>query len=235
MVSGTTQPVHYEDIVGVRTRVSWGALLGGTVIAIATSLILTFFFAAVGFSLTEADVQGNAIGIAAAIAAIGTVVVSLFIGGWVTTQLTAGETHREAVIYGVLTWATVTAFSLGMVGMNIKAGYFALVGGSLVTPNAAVSQQRSWEDLARSAGISQERIDAAKQGLNPDRIRAEASDPANQRRAEQTAVAVSWGALAALLLSILSAVGGALVGAGPSYRLFRTTGVGTRREVIVTR
>jgi hypothetical protein len=104
MANENTQPVHYEDIAGVRSRVSWGAILGGAVIANATSLLLTFFFVAVGFSLSDSDIRGNTIGIAAVIAAVVTVVISLFLGGWVTTQLTAGETHREAVIYGVLTW-----------------------------------------------------------------------------------------------------------------------------------
>jgi hypothetical protein len=122
-----------------------------------------------------------------------------------------------------------------MVGLNVKAGYFALMGGTLVTPNAPIAQQRSWEDLARSAGISQDRIDAAKQGLNPDRLRAEADDPMNQKRAERAAIAVSWGALIALLLSIGAAVGGAVCGAGPNFRLLSIGQAGHRREVIVAR
>ncbi|MDB5311057.1 MAG: hypothetical protein JWO38_5259 [Gemmataceae bacterium] len=220
MAHETTQPVHVEDVAGVRSRVSWGALLGGTVIALACSLVLTFFFAAVGLSLTEADLRGDALGIGAIAAAVVTIVVSLFLGGWVTTQLTAGETRQEAVLYGVLTWATVTAASLAMVGMNIKAGYFALVGGTLVAQNGPVAQQRSWEDMARAAGVTQDRIDAAKQGLNPDRARAAANDPEARRRAEHAAVAVAWGGLVAMLLSIGAAVGGAVVGCGPSFRVF---------------
>jgi len=68
MANDTTNAVHYEDMVGVRSRISWGALLGGSVIAIACSLLFTFFFAAVGLSLRDADVRGDAIGVGAIVA-----------------------------------------------------------------------------------------------------------------------------------------------------------------------
>lgn len=233
MATDTSQPVHVEDIAGVRSRVSWGALLAGSVIAIACSTVLTFFFAAVGLSLSDADVRSDAIGIGAIVAAIVTIIISLFVGGWVTSQLTAGETRNEAIIYGILTWAVVTAFSLGMVGMGVRAGYFALVGGSLVAQNAPAAQQRSWEDMARSAGVPQDKIDAARQGMNPDRVRAEANDPANRERAQNAAVAASWAALVGTLCAIGAAIGGAVAGAGPSFRLFPLHG--RRQEIILAR
>src|SRR6478735_9100883 len=77
-----TDAVHIEDVAGVRSRVSWGALLGGAVIAIAAAMVFTFLFAAIGVSLRDADVRGENIGIAAIIAAIATLAVSLFLGGW---------------------------------------------------------------------------------------------------------------------------------------------------------
>jgi hypothetical protein len=227
-------PVRIEDVAGVRSRVCWGALLGGSVVAVAVALVLTFLFAAIGVSLRDADVRGETIGIAGIVAAVVTLAASLFFGGWVTSQLTAGETRHEAVIYGVLTWATVTAFSLMMVGMGVRAGYFALVGSTLVAQNSPAVQQRSWEDMARDAGVSQASIEAARTSLDPNRARAAAADPATQERVENTAVATSWGALVALLVSIGAAVGGAVVGSGAQFRLFPTA-TGQRTEIIVAR
>jgi hypothetical protein len=230
-----TDAVHIEDVAGVRSRVSWGALLGGAVIAIAAAVVFTALFAAIGVSLRETDLRGETIGIAGIVAAIATLAGSLFLGGWVTSQLTAGETRQEAVIYGVLTWAIVTAASMMMVGMGVRAGYFALMGGTLVAQNSQTVQQRSWEDMARDAGVSQASIDAAKANLDPARARAAANDPANRARAENVAVAASWGALVALLVSIAAAVGGAVAGSGPQFRLF-PAGVATQRpEIIVAR
>ena len=167
------------------------------------------------------------------IAAVVTICTSLFVGGWVTSQLTAGETRQEAILYGILTWATVVAFSLAMVGMGVRAGYFALVGGTLVAQNSPAVQQRSWEDMARSAGVAQDKIDAAKQGINPDRVRAEATDPANQERAERRPGHVV-GALVGIMLSIVAAIGGAVCGCGPAFRLFPVA-TASRQEIIVAR
>ena len=223
------QPVHYEDMVGVRSRISWGAVIGGTVIALACSLVLTFFFAAVGLSVSAADVRSDAISTGAVVAAIITVLVSLFLGGWATAQLTAGETRREAVIYGVITWAAVTALSLGMVGMGVKAGYYAMVGGTMIAENSPAAQQ-PWDQSLRDAGVSQATIDTVRREYNPDRARAAANDPATRERAERAAVTASWIGFAGTLLSIGAAVGGALVGCGPTFRLFP---VATRRQEII--
>ncbi len=229
-----TDPVRLEDVAGVRSRVCWGALLGGAVIAVAAALAFTFLFAAIGISLRDSDLRAETVGVAAIVAAIATMVVAMFLGGWVTSQLTAGETRQEAVIYGVLTWATVTAFTLMMAGMGVRAGYFALVGGSLVAQNSQAVQQRSWEDMARDAGVSQASIDSARTGLDPARARAAANDPATRERAGNVAVATSWGALLGLLLSIGAAVGGAVAGSGPQFRLFPAATAG-RAEIIPAR
>jgi hypothetical protein len=229
-----TDAVHLEDVAGVRSRISWGALLGGAVIALASALVFTFLFAAIGVSLRETDLRAETVGIAAIVAAIATMAVSLFLGGWVTSQLTAGETRSEAVIYGVLTWAVVTAASMMMVGMGVRAGYFALMGGTMVAQNSQTVQQRSWEDMARDAGVSQASIDAARTSLDPARARAAANDPATREQAGRAATAASWGALVALLVSIAAAVGGAVCGAGPQFRLFPTT-TAHRAEIIVAR
>jgi hypothetical protein len=229
-----TDAVQVSDVAGVRSRVSWGALLGGAVIALAAALVFTFLFAAIGVSLRDTDLRGETIGVASIVAAVATIAVALFLGGWVTSQLTAGETRHEAVIYGILTWALVTAASMMMVGMGVRAGYFALMGGTMVAQTNQSVQQRSWEDMARDAGVSQASIDAARANLDPARVRAEANNPANRERAGQAAVAASWGALVALLVSIAASVGGAVAGSGPQFRLFPTT-TAHRAEIIVAR
>lgn len=234
MANETTNPVRIEDVAGVRSRVSWGAVLGGAAVALACLTVLTMFFAAIGVSLTEADVRSEAIGIGAVVAAIVTIILAMFVGGWVTSQLTAGETMAEATLYGIVTWAVVTAFSLGMVGMGVRAGYFALVGGALVAENGPPAAQRSWEDMARAAGVSQDKIDAAKAGINPDQARVGTNNPADQERARRAAVVAAWAALVGTLVSIGAAIGGACAGCGPSWRLFPIAAA-RRQEIIVAR
>ncbi|QDU23343.1 hypothetical protein [Urbifossiella limnaea] len=229
-----SEAVHLSDVAGVRSRVSWGALLGGAVVALSAALVFTFLFAAIGVSLRETDLRAETVGIAGIVAAVATLAASLFLGGWVTSQLTAGETRQEAVIYGVLTWALVTAASMMMVGMGVRAGYFALFGGTMVAQTNPNVQPRSWDDLARDAGVSQASIDAARANMDPARARAAANDTATREKAGQVATAASWGALAALLVSIAAAVGGSVAGSGPQFRLFPTA-TAHRAEIIVAR
>lgn len=221
-----------EDLTGVKSRISWAAVLGGAVITLAAYLVLTFLCAAVGLSLTATTVRGETLAIGAVVAAIVTMAGSLFLGGWITTQLSVGENTREAVIYGVLTWAVVTAISLGLVGTGIRAGYMALMGSALVAQNDPQVQNRNWEELARDAGVTQEKINEVKQTTDPNRVRAEVTDPANQEKARQTSIATAWALLGGTLLSIGAAVGGAVVGKGASFRLFAATPVAVNRTDI---
>lgn len=230
-------PVQVQDVAGVRSRIAWQAILAGAVTAVAANLVFALFFGAIGLTLSEAGVRANAIGVSALIATLLSIIASLFIGGWVATQLTAGETEREAALYGIMTWAAVVVFSAMLVGMGIRAGYFALVGGAMAVQTAPEVQSASnWEQAARNAGVSQERIDAAKASVDPNRAREIANDPVAQQRAHEAAVGASWAALVGVLLSMAAAIGGAMVGRGPSFRLFavpRVTATETRQALII--
>jgi hypothetical protein len=229
-------PVKVEDVAGVRSRISWSAVLSGAVIALAVNMVLTMFFAALGLSLTEAGVRAHAVGVGALIAILLSIIFALFVGGWVTAQLTAGETEREAILYGILTWAVVVALSAWLVGAGLRTGYFALVGGAVIVQTSPdVQNAQNWEQAARNAGVAQERIDAAKASIDPNKAREAANDPAAQKRVEEAAIAASWGAPVGVMLSMAAAIGGALVGRGPSFRLLPVTRVRAevRRELIV--
>jgi len=218
MNTTTDSTVRIEDVQGVRSRVSWSAIFGGAVIAIATYLLLTFFFAALGFSLSEAGVRENAVSIGAIVAAVLTIALSLYFGGWVTTQLSVGETRCEAMIYGLLTWAVVTAFSIGMIGMGMKAGYFAVVSSTMVAQNSGYTAA-NWEASARSMGASEQSIANMKASMDPNRVQAAINDPANREQVRQGTIVAAWSALAGTVLSILACVGGALAGRGATFRL----------------
>lgn len=230
----TTELPKIEDVAGVRSRISWPAILAGAVLAIATNLLLTLFFGAIGVTVAEAGVRANTVGTAALVACILSVIVSLFVGGWVSTQLTAGENEREAVLYGILTWALVVGFTVALVGMGARTGYFALVSGSMVASQTPAAQD--WEQSARNAGVPQERIDSWKAALDPNRAREAANDPAMQEKAERAAVAASWAALVSIALSMAACIGGALAGRGVAFRLVtagRAVAV-ERREVAIS-
>jgi len=229
-------PVKVEDVAGVRSRISWQAIIAGAITAIATNLVLTLFFAAIGVTLTETNMRDNTIGMGVLIATLFSVILSLFVGGAVASQLTAGETDRESIIYGILTWAAVVAISVGLVGMGVRAGYFAVMGGAMIAQQSPeVQNAQSWEQAARNAGVSQERIDAAKASIDPNRAREMANDPATQEQARRALISASWITLVGVLLSLAASIGGAMLGRGPTMQLVpdRQVHVEARRELII--
>jgi hypothetical protein len=227
--------VGIEDVAGVKSRVSWGAVVGGAVVALSVYLLLTIFFAGVGLSLTELGVRTGTAATIAIIAGVISVILAMFCGGCVTSVLTAGETRREAMLHGILTWAVATAVAIGMVSMGLRGGYNALLGAALVAQNTETGQrvQADWEQAARQAGIPQDRINQIRQGLNPE----QAQNPENVDAARRGAMIAAWSTLAGTLLSMGAAILGALASVGPSFRLFPTATVVTaeRRDITVTR
>jgi|SRR5579883_1352547 len=222
--------VRFEDVVGLKSRISWGAVVAGSAVAFAVYLLLTLFFTGLGLSLSEAGVRQGVIGTGAVIAGILSIVVALFCGGCVTTQLTAGETRNEAVIHGVLTWATVTGLSLFMVGMGVRAGYSAALGAAYASNSADDRYRPNWEQAARDAGVPQDQIDRARQSIQPENVRRNLQDPQLQETARANAATAAWITLAGTLLAMGAAIGGAIFGSGPRFRLVTPVAVRATAE-----
>ncbi|MBA3481367.1 MAG: hypothetical protein H0T51_06085 [Pirellulales bacterium] len=216
--------VQVEDLMPVQSRVSWGAVLAGAVVALALHFVLTLLGGAIGFTVSD-DVSGESLGRGAAIWAVVATVAALFFGGWITSQCTVGENKMEAVVHGIIMWGVVFAMILWLLSSGLSAGFSAMAGMANLTGAAAKNMSsEDWEAAARQAGVSQESIDQWRQSAEdaPERAREEATDPANREAAAEYATQATWWTLGGTLLSMAAAVIGAVVGAGPSFRIFAT-------------
>ena len=110
-----------------RDRVRWGPIISGVLIALATQLILSSFFSALGAgriadSLAPRTIAPNIIsnvGIWSTIALL----VSLFIGAWITTRA-CGPMHRDtAILNGAILWATTLAVSSFMLANGVWGAF----------------------------------------------------------------------------------------------------------------
>jgi ABC-type transport system involved in multi-copper enzyme maturation permease subunit len=218
--STRVETIGREDLSGVRSRVSWGAILAGATIAIASYLLLTLLGSAIGLSVYD-SVDDDTLGWVAVTWAIVASALALFLGGWVTSLCTAGETKREAVMYGVITWGVVLALVLWLVANGVGAGMDAMMGVAQVAASAPDNDE--WVAAARRAGVSDETIRQWQQSLQnaPAQANQAAEDPATREAVRDTAQKATWGALAGMVLSLVASVGGALVGAGPNFGIFR--------------
>ena len=210
--------ISASDLLPVRSRVSWGAIFAGAVIALATYFLLTLLGAAIGLTVTD-DVRADTLGTGAAVWAVLATAAALFLGGWVTSQCVVGENKTEAAIHGVIMWGAVFAMILWLVASGVRSGFGAMVGVANASSTAASATD--WQAMASRAGVSQADINALQQKAAnaPAQAKQAAMNPANQQAVQNTATRVTWWTLAATIASILAAVAGAVVGAGPQFRV----------------
>lgn len=230
--------VRVEDVLPVRSRVSWGAIFAGAMVALALYFLLNLLGGAIGLSIGD-RARPQSLGTGAAVWAILVTVLSLFAGGYVTSQCSVGENRFEAVLYGVILWGVLFAMLLWLMASGVRAGFNAMVGMSQATAAVEGTSSGGWEEAARRAGVPQDTIDGwrAKAPAAVDQARRSAADPDNRQAAADAATRVTWWAFLGTVVSMLAAIAGAYVGSGPRFRLVRvpytrtTDGVAPRQTV----
>jgi hypothetical protein len=119
---------------GNRSRISWGAVIAGAVVAAATSLLLSLLGAAfgggsVGDLQAAARGEANAAGTGIAIWAIIDLFLSMLFGGYVAARLSGTHSHLDGELHGITVWALATL--LAALGAARFAG---AVAGALAGP-----------------------------------------------------------------------------------------------------
>lgn len=209
-----------QDVVPVGSRVSWGAVLAGALVALALSVTLGVLGVAFGLTFHD-DVSDGSLAIGAVIWAILSMMVSLFMGGFVASRATTGETKGEALIYGVLVWGLLFLILPVTVGLGASFGFGSLLGHT---------QQTLGQPAALPSGPMTGGVGAM------GNVEGEASELQRDVQAEIRQVdpaKVAWWVFAGICLSILAAILGAIFGAGPEMvfaAIYRRTTVVTQRE-----
>jgi len=203
--------IETQDVASVGSRVSWGAILAGAFVALTLSIFLTALGGALGLTVIDhTDVRGDQLATGAGIWSIASLLIALFVGGFVTSRCTVGERKTEGAMYGVLVWGVmvVAMATAGAAGSGAYLGlsnYMAQSGTAMTQPRA---QQFTMEQY-RQAGwnnVTQEKLNEMRQSA---RNTADNTSP----------MAAAWWAFAGIGFSLFAAVAGGLVGAGPEFVL----------------
>jgi hypothetical protein len=218
--SYTNRGVYARDVMlpddgrSVGTRVRWGAILAGASVALGIYFLLGILGAAVGLSIS-AKLDPSALTNGAIIWALVTTCVALFFGSVVASVLTTGETKTEAALYGIILWAVLMTFFVGLGAAGVNTGFNAMADLSQTARNAGIAE--SWEPAARQAGMTPEQIEQWRATLatSPDARRLSAE---NKAAMKETATRVTWYAFAGIWLSMATAALGSICGAGPTFR-----------------
>ena len=122
-----------------RSRISWGAVLAGAVVAVATTLLLSLLGAAMGagsirpLDTTSTDLAN--LGIGAAIWEIINLALSMAFGGYVAARLSGTHSHLDAELHGVTVWGVAVLLGSVLLAQAVS-GLIGVVGqgaGSVVS------------------------------------------------------------------------------------------------------
>ncbi len=220
MADSPTPSLKATDLLAVRSRVSWGSIAAGAMVALAVYSVLTLLGVALGIE-AAASGGGYDVGAGAAIYAIVALLLAMFFGGWATSRLAVGETKLEAVLYGVILWGVLFTGLLWLVGNGIRIGYAALVG---TASGAYTTDAGEWDYARLGDAMRRSGVDAATADKAVSEIRRVQSDPAalpdvaranvDPAAARRVARSASWYALIGVVVSMGAVVLGSLIGSG---------------------
>lgn len=220
LAQDTTWQVDDQQSLG--TRVRWGPILAGGTLALALYSLLTILGAAVGLSISD-RVSSTTLTTAAVVWALFTTCAALFVGGLVTSLFTVGENKMEAVLHGIIMWGALFVSFVILGAAGVRGGFTAMAGMA----NSTHLNSSSWETGAREAGVPSAQIDEWRRAQGPSASKvASAPDAQTQAAQAEATTRVTWYAFAGMWLSMMAAAAGALMGAGPVFRIVvqRTVG-----------
>ncbi len=191
-----------ENVMTVRNRVQWGPIIAGVLTAIATLLILTVLGLAIGTSALEPREVGSDLATGAAIWGGLSAIIAFFLGGWVAAKTAAVGGGGSGLINGLMVGVTILALLLWLTGSSIAALLGTL--GSNVGDIANVAQ-----------GTVQQ---------NPQQQAQQAVQQVDPQQAFDTVSDSAWGTLAGLVLPLIAAAAGGLLGHNKRRDLIEGTG-----------
>lgn len=145
-------PVAINTVIDYHDRVRWGPIISGLVVALATQLVLSALFGAIGADTVggsgrprtiAGDVVGN-VGIWSIISLL----ISLFTGGWVTTRACGPMNRSTALLNGAILWAATLALGSWLLTSGIT-GAFGLATSAVSNAAGAITDQ-----VQQSGGVN---------------------------------------------------------------------------------
>jgi hypothetical protein len=114
-------------VVDYHDRVRWGPIFSGLVVALATQLLLSALFGAIGATTISGDgaPRTNAPDVAGNVGIWSTIglLISLFVGGWVTARACGPMNRSTALLNGAILWATTLALGSWLLATGVTGAF----------------------------------------------------------------------------------------------------------------
>ena len=185
--------VRPRNLASVGSRVSWSAVFAGVVVGAAVYTLLMTLAVAIGLSSID-QMSPKSFTVTAGIIGAVILLASMFLGGFIASRTTVGEQPSEAATYGILVWGAMTLLMLA-IGLGSGLGYLGGTRQAGAAPGVTLSPELS-----------------QKLELTP---RQQELFTQHYRTADVSPQEVAWWTFGGVAASLLAAIGGGLVGAGP--------------------
>lgn len=192
--------VAETEAVQGRSRIAWGAIFAGTVVALVVMSLLNILGIAIGAIALESGAEGGGVSIGAGIWWTVSTLIALFAGGWIAGFFTGTPNKNQGLMHGLVTWGLFTIASMLAVMTavgQLVGGVFGFVGQNVSTALAAI-QPQNLEALAAEAGIEAQQAQEMEPALTA----------AGEQAMEALAIGAGWAFIALLLGALCAAIGG---------------------------
>ncbi|MEG4031440.1 MULTISPECIES: hypothetical protein [unclassified Microcoleus] len=184
-----TEPTIVNPLVDYHDQVRWGPILAGIAIALGTQLILSALAMAIGLSVGATGADAGSVGLGVVIWSIISLLISLFLGGWVMAQSCGPMTKKTAFLNAAILWGTTLALSAWLLASGISGA----VGAAAANAGEIANQ-------VQQGGVN---IPNQAPNVDPNQVRDIAGNTAK----------ATWSFLLGSLLSLAAAMSGAALGA----------------------
>jgi hypothetical protein len=188
--SQLTDPTIVNPLVDYHDQVRWGPILAGIAIALGTQLGLSALAIAIGLSAGATGADAGSVGLGLVIWSIISLLISLFLGGWVMAQSCGPMTKKTAILNAAILWGTTLALSAWLLASGISGA----VGAAAANAGEIANQ------VQQQGGVN---IPNQAPNVDPNQVRDLAGDTAK----------ATWSFLLGSLLSLAGAMIGAALGA----------------------
>ncbi|MEM7554740.1 MAG: hypothetical protein AAF378_11680 [Cyanobacteria bacterium P01_A01_bin.84] len=119
-----------NPVVDYHDRVRWGPIFAGITIAIASQLVLSALGAAIGLTVGAGGTEANTVGLGVGIWSIISLLISLFLGGWICASSCGPMNKKTALLHGVILWATTLAISSWLLASGVSGTFGAIASNA---------------------------------------------------------------------------------------------------------
>lgn len=162
MTTTTTTGLAPEDDLRIgktATRLSWGAIFAGVVIAVAAQLVLGILGAGIGLTMVD-PVEGTTpgatgFGIGAGLYWLITTIIALGAGGYAAASVAGVHERFDALVHGLVVWGVTLILTLYL----LTSAVGGIIGGAFRTVGAVAGAAGSTVAAAAPAAASVAGVD----------------------------------------------------------------------------